>query len=161
MKTEALEITGIRLIGFYFLFTTARNIAGAIMAQFYEVYDPSFESLIATAVNAETISLLILALLVFGLALIAMFRPYSIQKLWRKIESQNDDGEFNTESLVLLRVAVLIMALYFGQKSLAGIIEIAMVGNLSFFGSGSGTISYMVFFAISLFLFIKPEVMNK
>ena len=163
MKSETLEITGIRLIGFYFLFTTARFISSAILVSFYEFNSTLFEeSLIATAALAATISHSILVILVFGLALIAMFRPYSIQRRWRKIESQNLEGdEFHIESLVLFRIAALIMALRFGQMSLEGVVEIVMFSNLSLFGSGSGTISNMVFLIISLFLFAKPEVIIK
>lgn len=163
MKTEKLEITGIRLIGFYFLFSTAYHISTAFLTTYYEVHDPDYESVIAAMANAATITQSILAVVVMLLSFVAMFHPHSIQKRWRKTDPQEiEDEEFDISSLTLFRMAALMMTLHFGQKSLSDFVYIAMATNISFSGMNvAQAISHTVFLVMSLYLFIKPEVITK
>lgn len=163
MKTGNLEITGIRLIGFYFLFSTAYHISAAFLTTYYNAQDPQYESVIAAFANAATISQTILSVVVLLLSFVAMFKPYSIQKRWRKIDKKDtEDGELEIGSLTLLRMAALMMALYFAQMSLSELIYVVMVANVTFSGMNSAqAIGHIVFLALSLYIFIKPEVINK
>ncbi len=161
MNIQKLEITGIRLIGFFFLFTTAHHISGAVMASYYELNDPAYESLFEAMASAQFVTQSVLAISVLLISVIAMLRPDWVQKRWRRIDEE-DESYFDTTSLTLFRMAALMMALNFAQESLSDFIQIAMITNTSFSGfNASQTISNLVLFVISLYLFIKPEVINK
>ncbi|MBD5779481.1 hypothetical protein IEN85_08240 [Pelagicoccus sp. NFK12] len=163
MKTEKLEITGIRLIGFYFLFSTAYHVSTAFLTTYYNAQDPEYESVIAAFANAATITQTILSVVVLLLSIVAMFRPRAIQRRWRKIDQkESEEDEFEIGSLTLFRMAALMMALYFAQKSLSEVVYIALVTNVSFSGMNMAqAISHTVFLVMSLYLFIKPEVITK
>tara|TARA_B110000037_G_C17103520_1_gene498963 strand:+ start:1490 stop:2011 length:522 start_codon:yes stop_codon:yes gene_type:complete len=165
MKTIELEKTGIRLIGFYYFFTTLGHTSTALQLYWYE--DKGTIAVFSEQVEynfwASIISSGVLALVSVLIALFAMLRPEKIQAFFRKgkdEECADSEVDLPNDYTVLYRLLSLGVGLLYLQKSIDDTVQILMVSNISFAGFyGSQAAGHFIVLCVSAFIFWRPDIL--